>query len=120
MRVGQIITFKLPSSQKKIAGKILEVREKNLLVQTKDSKKVIPKSLLNKKITKEEFEKARLELQKILKKKSTKSSIEKTLKVISVLNPLKVYSWKTFVTTKLPSNGHPAFFILIVEPQTAL
>jgi hypothetical protein len=77
MRVGQIITFKLPSSQKKIAGKILEVREKNLLVQTKDSKKVIPKSLLNKKITKEEFEKARLELQKILKKKSTKSSIEK-------------------------------------------
>lgn len=46
MKVGQIVTFTLPSSKKKTAGKILEVRDKSVLVQTKDSKKLIPKNFL--------------------------------------------------------------------------
>jgi hypothetical protein len=51
MKVGQIVTFTLPSSKKKTAGKILEVRDKSVLVQTKDSKKLIPKNFLKKKMT---------------------------------------------------------------------
>ena len=50
MKVGEIVTFTLPSSKKKTAGKILEIRNKSVLVQTKDSKKLIPKNFLKKKM----------------------------------------------------------------------
>jgi len=49
MKVGQIVTFTLPSSKKKVAGKIVQIRDKSVIVQTKDGKKVISKSLLEKK-----------------------------------------------------------------------
>ena len=46
MKVGELVTFTLPSSKKKMAGKILEVRDKKVVVQSKDGKKLIPKTLL--------------------------------------------------------------------------
>jgi len=49
MKVGEIVTFTLPSSKKKVAGKIVQIRDKSVIVQTKDGKKVISKSLLEKK-----------------------------------------------------------------------
>ena len=46
MKVGELVTFTLPSSKKKMAGKILEVRDKKVVIQSKDGKKLIPKTLL--------------------------------------------------------------------------
>jgi len=84
MKVGKIITFTLPSSKKKIAGKILEVREKNILVQTKDGKKVIPKSLFNKK---SKFEK-KVETKPQAKKMPPKITGEQ-MRSIKIIEPSK-------------------------------